>query len=91
MDFDQQVEQLETVFDETVVSGNDDELFASGYLRGHFDLVVAQLEMSGNADADKLMPSLEQAVHDTRHELAPADQAHIKNLMDKLAAKASRG
>lgn len=91
MDFDQQVEQLEAVLDEAVVSGDDDELFASGYLRGHFDLVVAQLEMAGNADVDKLIPSLEQAVHDTRHELSPADQTHIKNLLGKLAAKTSRG
>ncbi|HAD48475.1 MAG TPA: hypothetical protein DCF92_06595, partial [Idiomarina sp.] len=34
------VEQLEAVFDQAYEDGNDDELFASGYLRGHFDLVV---------------------------------------------------
>lgn len=89
MDFDQLVERLETVFDDAVVSGTDDELFACGYLRGHFDLVVAQLEMSGEARVDALMPTLRDAVHKTRHELSPADQAHINNVLDKLALKAT--
>ncbi|RUO67266.1 YfcL family protein [Idiomarina ramblicola] len=91
MDFDQLVEQLETVFDEAVVSGTDDELFASGYLRGHFDLVVAQLEMAGETQPENIMPALREAVHKTRHELSPADQAHINNVIDKLALKATNG
>lgn len=89
MDFDQLVERLETVFDDAVVSGTDDELFACGYLRGHFDLVVAQLEMSGEARADALMPALRDAVYKTRHELSPADQTHINNVLDTLALKAA--
>lgn len=90
-DFDQLVEQLETVFDDAVVSGTDDELFACGYLRGHFDLVVAQLEMAGETQPEKIMPALREAVHQTRHELSPADQAHINNVLDKLALKATNG
>lgn len=43
--FDHFIQQLEQVFDQAVQDGDDDELFASGYLRGHFDLVVAQLEL----------------------------------------------
>lgn len=89
--FDQLVERLETVFDEAVVSGTDDELFACGYLRGHFDLVVAQLEMSGETQPENIMPGLRDAVHKTRHELSPADQAHINNVLDKLALKATNG
>lgn len=91
MNFDQLVERLESVFDEAVVSGTDDELFACGYLRGHFDLVVAQLEMSGETEPDKVMPALREAVYKTRHELSPADQAHINNVLDKLALKATSG
>lgn len=90
-DFDQLVERLETVFDDAVVSGTDDELFACGYLRGHFDLVVAQLEMSGNTQSGNIMPALREAVYKTRHELSPADQAHINNVLDKLALKATDG
>ncbi|MDA6066452.1 YfcL family protein [Idiomarina abyssalis] len=91
MNFDQLVERLESVFDEAVVSGTDDELFACGYLRGHFDLVVAQLEMSGETEPDKVMPALREAVYKTRHELSPADQAHINSVLDKLALKATSG
>lgn len=40
MSFNAVIEQLESVFDQVYVDGSDDELFASGYLRGHFDLVV---------------------------------------------------
>lgn len=80
------VEQLESVFDQAYVDGTDDELFASGYLRGHFDLVVAQMELNGETDPQHIMPNLRAAVEQTKHELAPADQAHIQNLLDKLAA-----
>lgn len=78
------VEQLEAVFDQAYEDGNDDELFASGYLRGHFDLVVAKMEMNGETDAANIMPNLRAAVDQAKHELAPADQAHVQNLMDKL-------
>ena len=33
-------DRAQAYFDEFVVTGNDDELFASGYLRGHVDLVI---------------------------------------------------
>ncbi|MGM0524983.1 MAG: YfcL family protein [Pseudomonadota bacterium] len=82
------VEQLETVFDQAYVDGSDDELFASGYLRGHFDLVVAKMELNGETDPTQVMPNLQAAVDQAKHELAPSDQAHVQNLMDKLAAVA---
>ncbi|MGM0481087.1 MAG: YfcL family protein [Pseudomonadota bacterium] len=78
------VEQLESVFDQAYVDGSDDELFASGYLRGHFDLVVAKMELNDATDPAQVMPNLRAAVEGAKHELAPADQAHIQNLMDKL-------
>lgn len=84
MSFNTTVEQLEAVFDQAYVDGSDDELFASGYLRGHFDLVVAQMELNGETDAAVIMPSLRAAVDQAKHELAPADQAHVNNLVAKL-------
>ena len=83
------VEQLEAVFDQAYVDGSDDELFASGYLRGHFDLVVAKMELNGEQNAEQLMPNLRAAVEHSKHELVPADQAHIQNLLDKLEAVAA--
>ncbi|RUO79719.1 hypothetical protein CWI84_08790 [Idiomarina tyrosinivorans] len=90
MQLDQLVNQLEPVFDEAVVDGDDDELFASGYLRGHFDLVVAQLEMAGEDDGAQLLPQLKQAVDATKNELAPADQQHIANMLARLERQAKQ-
>ena len=35
------------LFDDLVPDASDDELFASGYLRGHFDLAVGTLQVAG--------------------------------------------
>ncbi|MDN7124692.1 YfcL family protein [Pseudidiomarina terrestris] len=87
--FDQFIEQLEQVFDQAVHDGDDDELFASGYLRGHFDLVVAQLELHDRAEPAAVLPSLKAALDETKHELSPADQQHIANMVTKLETAAS--
>lgn len=81
---EQLVEQLEPVFDQAIIDGNDDELFASGYLRGHFDLVAARLLMSGETEPAALWEPLESAIQDASHELTPADQAHVRDLYKKL-------
>lgn len=87
--FEQFVAHLEQVFDQAVVDGNDDELFASGYLRGHFDLVVAQLELQQMQDASQVLPALKQAVEQTKQELTPADQQHIAAMVARLEACAA--
>ncbi len=33
-------EQAQAFLDQFIASGTDDELFASGYLRGHIDLII---------------------------------------------------
>lgn len=40
LDLEQLSDKAQAFFDQYVVSGTDDELFASGYLRGHVDLVI---------------------------------------------------
>lgn len=84
--FNDYVAALEQVFDASVASGNDDELFASGYLRGHVDLVVAQLELNHAADAALVMPAVKASVEAARHELSPADFQHIQDFLAQLAA-----
>ncbi|WP_241967644.1 YfcL family protein [Pseudidiomarina insulisalsae] len=86
--FSQFIQRLELVFDDAVVNGDDDELFASGYLRGHFDLVVAQLELQQQHDPAAVLPGVREAVDETRHELSPADQQHIANMIARLEAAA---
>lgn len=93
MDFSQYVNKLEAVFDEAVIAGNDDELFASGYLRGHFDLVVAQLELAeGVSDThaqQRLLPELAAALDATRSELKPQDQQHVQAMLARLQQRAA--
>ncbi|RUO25199.1 hypothetical protein CWE09_00175 [Aliidiomarina minuta] len=83
------IDRLDPVFDEAIVDGNDDELFASGYLRGHFDLVAARLILAGESETEALWPALEQAIDNASHELTPADQTHVKNLYQKLQQRAA--
>lgn len=83
------VAQLEPIFDAAVVSGDADELFASGYLRGHFDLAVAQLELQDNAEAGAIMPAVRASVEAHKNELNPTDQALIQRLLDQLEAVAA--
>ncbi|MDU3078537.1 MAG: YfcL family protein, partial [Mixta calida] len=42
------------LIDDMVEHASDDELFASGYLRGHLTLAVAELEQSGEHTAEAL-------------------------------------
>ena len=44
-DIDQYIDRLSTFFDEAVQTASDDELFAQGYLRGHVDLAIGQLQV----------------------------------------------
>jgi hypothetical protein len=40
------INQMANYFDNSVAHLSDDELFASGYLRGHVDLAVGQLQLT---------------------------------------------
>lgn len=70
-------------FDLLVPVADDDQLFASGYLRGHFDLAVGQLEVAGESfsTADivqQVEQSLQHAIENG--ELTDADQQHVKTI-----------
>lgn len=84
------VQSLETVFDQAVAEGTDDELFASGYLRGHFDLVVAQLELQDAARTDAVLPAVQASVDHAKHELKPADMLHIQAMLERLEVAAAQ-
>lgn len=76
--------------DEMVEHASDDELFASGYLRGHLTLAIAELEQGDDRSADALyagvLKSLEHAIH--AGELAPRDQALVLEMWDNLYQQA---
>lgn len=75
---------LDSEFDRLVAEGSDDELFASGYLRGHFDLIVAQLTMAGEESQSAFWPGLIGSVKDNANELSYPDRVHVENMIVHL-------
>lgn len=81
------IEAAANLFDALVPVASDDELFASGYLRGHFDLAVGTLEVAAQpfSAADVV-----QQVNDTLHqaiangELSQQDQQHVNAIWQRL-------
>ena len=65
------------LIDDMVEHASDDELFASGYLRGHLTLAVAALEAGDDHSAD--------AVH---AEVTPRDQSLVLGMWDNLFQQA---
>ncbi|HKS32649.1 MAG TPA: YfcL family protein [Enterobacteriaceae bacterium] len=78
------------LIDNMVETAGDDELFASGYLRGHLTLAVADLESgedhSPAALYQKVGVSLETAIQ--AGELSPPDQALVLGMWDTLYQQA---
>ncbi|AJC67063.1 YfcL family protein [Dickeya zeae] len=79
-----------TLIDNLVEHGSDDELFASGYLRGHLTLAVAQVEAHDEQTAQALharvQESLDQAIKNG--ELSPPDQALVARVWEALYQQA---
>lgn len=79
------------LIDDMVEHANDDELFASGYLRGHLTLAIAELDeddQSAEAVYHNVMQSLEKAIG--AGELSPPDQALVKDMWEGLYQKANQ-
>lgn len=78
------------LIDGMVEVASDDELFASGYLRGHLTLAVAELEhgddRSPQALHEAVSGSLEKAIQ--AGELSPRDQSLVLGMWDNLYKQA---
>ncbi|MFB0711934.1 YfcL family protein [Buttiauxella noackiae] len=78
------------LIDEMVETASDDELFASGYLRGHLTLAVADLEHGEDHSPEALNTavsgSLEKAIQ--AGELSPRDQSLVLGMWDNLYQQA---
>ncbi|MFZ4831572.1 YfcL family protein [Rouxiella sp. Mn2063] len=79
-------ERILTLIDEMVESATDDELFASGYLRGHLTVSVADAEENGENTAEQLkvrvQHSLDKAIQ--AGELSPRDQILVLGMWENL-------
>ncbi|MDQ4428789.1 YfcL family protein [Yokenella regensburgei] len=78
------------LIDDMVDHASDDELFASGYLRGHLTLAVAELEAGDDHSPEAVYAqvtySLTKAID--AGELSPRDQALVTGMWDTLYQKA---
>ena len=84
---EQFIDAAAELFDALVPVASDDELFASGYLRGHFDLAVGTLQVADQsfvaADViNQVNETLAQAI--TNGELSEQDQQHVTAIWQRI-------
>ncbi|MDP5134647.1 YfcL family protein [Rheinheimera baltica] len=77
------IDAVANLFDALVPVATDDELFASGYLRGHFDLAVGTLQVAGEPFiaqdvVSQVSNSLQFAIENG--ELTEQDQQHVNSI-----------
>ena len=82
------LEKYETALEQwiaTVVSdGDDDALFACGYLQGHVAVVLSQLEAEGEADVPALTDKMQTCLAVARDELSDTDYALVEQAWSQL-------
>jgi len=78
--------RIMTLIDDMVESASDDELFASGYLRGHLTVAVAEAEENGEHSIEALkvlvQKGLDKAIQ--AGELSPRDQVLVLGIWENL-------
>ncbi|GEK11249.1 YfcL family protein [Pseudoalteromonas sp. McH1-7] len=81
------VEKAQQFFDDLVDRASDDELFAGGYLRGHFDLAVgyAQVEET-DLTVEELNAQVESSLVKAYRngELNDDDKAHVVTIWEQV-------
>lgn len=70
------------LIDGMVDHASDDELFASGYLRGHLTLAIAKLKSSNNHSAQAVHTTVSQSLKKaiSASKLSPRNQALVTNM-----------
>ncbi|WP_416305243.1 YfcL family protein [Neptunicella sp. SCSIO 80796] len=80
------INAIQQRLDDAVDHGCDEQLFFSGYLNGHFSLVVSQALSEQEYDKQglqqRMMDSLQRAFDD--NELEPADQQKVTQYWDNI-------
>lgn len=82
------LEQYETALyewiDGIVEKGDEDALFASGYLQGHFAVALSQLELESTQDIDALNIKMGECLNLAKKELEDADYALVASAWQQL-------
>ncbi|MCV2883086.1 YfcL family protein [Aestuariibacter sp. AA17] len=86
-EFEQQVDIIERKLEGYVEHGTDEELFLSGYLHGHFSLVVSQALLAKEYAMSALDARMRASLHNAfdAKELEQADQALALSMWERLA------
>ncbi|QWV05446.1 YfcL family protein [Pseudoalteromonas shioyasakiensis] len=85
------IDAAQQYFDDLVDKATDDELFAGGYLRGHFDLVVGYAQVEElNLSIDELNNQVESSLVKAYRngELNEEDKELVVRLWDEVKALA---
>ncbi len=84
----EQYEQtLQDWIESIVAEGDDDALFASGYLQGHFAVVLSQLEAESEQDMAALEVKMTECLALAREELSDTDYALVNDAWTQLSTK----
>ena len=85
------LEKAQNFFDTLVDVANDDELFAGGYLRGHFDLAVGYAQVNEQLlSPEELNSEVEKSLVKAYRngELDENDKQHVVDIWERLKALA---
>ncbi|GIU08470.1 MULTISPECIES: YfcL family protein [unclassified Shewanella] len=84
----EQYEQTLQDWIETIVAeGDDDALFASGYLQGHVAVVLSQLEVESEQGLSALDAKMSECLALAREELGDSDYALVSDAWAQLSTK----
>jgi hypothetical protein len=78
---------MESWIQETVSNGDDDALFASGYLQGHIAVVLAKLEVQADQGIDALDNQVIQCLALANEELNDADYVLVAQAWQQLRSR----
>jgi hypothetical protein len=78
---------LESWIEETVSQGDDDALFACGYLQGHVAVVLAELEVLAEQDLPALEDKMIQCLNLANDELNDSDFMLVSNAWQQLRGR----
>lgn len=81
-------EKLLTLIDLMVETASDDELFASGYLRGHISLSAANCELEGESCIEVMDSKVDASIAEAQSELNPVDLIIVKTMWQQLQLQA---
>lgn len=87
MSFQDYVEAAQQFFDDLVDQASDDELFAGGYLRGHFDLAVGYAQVEGELlSPSELNENIEKSLVKAYRngELTDEDKTHVVSIWERV-------